>query len=52
MTWKQIHEVRWESTDPLYTVDTVVQKNHVKVDITTVGVDEMVTTDSQTVTIA
>ena len=32
-------------------VDTVVQENHVQVDVTTVGVNEVVATDSQSVTI-
>ena len=34
------------------TIDTVVEQNHVQVDVTTVGVDEVVTTDSQSVTVA
>ena len=34
------------------TVDTVVEQNHVQVDVTTVGMDEVVTADSQSVTVA
>ena len=34
------------------TVDAVVQQNHVQVDITAYGVDEVVTADGQTVTVA
>ena len=34
------------------TVDTVVEQDHVQVDVTTVGMDEVVTTDSQSVTVA
>ena len=34
------------------TVDAVVEEDHIEVDVTTVGVDEVVTTDSQTVAVA
>ena len=34
------------------TVDAVVQQNHVQVDVTAYGVDEVITADGQTVTVA
>jgi hypothetical protein len=41
----------WRVLTLCKTVDAVVEKDHVEVDVTTVSVDEVVTTDSKSVTI-